>query len=540
MPLATLAQYKVFNDYKAELKTATVKSKASALPFRYVKEFQFDSVKKPLLLIGKLPPALLTELKENASTVKIKAQGLCRLVGESLEFEVDKGSLEEDDAGRALSAAGVARTPKVVAKLSDGSSAKARELDKSDLVRRLGGLETRLEKLPSSTPVPVTKALQALVLKLRSQTDDDEAPATTQEMLDQLERGLVAVERQVAIAKSKADSEDEAALGNGGSDEEAQQRAKRLENANKAVDAKVGPAKGEMPARRTTPAAELKHPFGVIAASVEKVETLAASYAKDPNGFLLMSKQVSASSAALEALARTAPPVTDADSARLDEAIKDLRLRLRKLGAIAEKLKPENMAKYIKERQTVLGHDIGNKKDVPQEGRIGADVEMQLGGLERSPAPEVEFTPGKFSPYQGSDPETPHQFDVFGPTPDIVKKVILIAARKLYPELKAPVGNDALWAELRKLQAPAPAFQVAPMAAAIGVDPLPIIEQYLTQAKFFASLEHHFAKSKDKKPTIVPFDISGLGLWPALLDHVKSEAQRRFPKQHHLILWQDK
>jgi hypothetical protein len=80
MPLATLAHYKVFNDYKAELRTAAVKAKASALPFRYVKEFQFDSVKKPLLLIGKLPPALLTELKDNASTAKIKARGLCRLV----------------------------------------------------------------------------------------------------------------------------------------------------------------------------------------------------------------------------------------------------------------------------------------------------------------------------------------------------------------------------------------------------------------------------------------------------------------------------
>lgn len=274
-----------------------------------------------------------------------------------------------------------------------------------------------------------------------------------------------------------------------------------------------------------------------IATRIEKAEADLGKYRTDPNGYLLILKLVTSLGAALRALAATAPNV-DPDSrstGELKTLIERCRKRLEALAGEAAKIKPKDMKAYIEERKQALGKDI-NKGYIPQEGQVGADVEMQLGGLVRGSINEIEFEPGQFSPYAGSDINTPHQMDVFGPTPDIVRKVVLIHARKIYPALKV-VNDDALWAVLTNLWGQV-SVKLPGLNKSIEIDPVKIFDSYLAQAKLFASLKHHFAKA-GSKPTIVPFDTSGLGLLPALLDYVKKQILDLFPDLCHLILWYD-
>ena len=243
MPLLTLNDVKVFNNYKAELKTNTVKAKAQTLPFRYVKEFQFDAGKKPLLLIGKLPPTLLADLKKAEATVKVKALGLCRLVGESLEFQVDKGSLVDAESDKALDVAGIARPTKVVPALSDGSAAKHAQLDAAALVQRLGTLNERLDKVRSRVPAVAPaqlRELDSLAARLKQHAAGTEKvdSNTSEELLDEFETKLVAVEHADRIAASNQRADDERQLGSGGADDDAP-RLQRLDAANKQVDAKT-------------------------------------------------------------------------------------------------------------------------------------------------------------------------------------------------------------------------------------------------------------------------------------------------------------
>lgn len=274
-----------------------------------------------------------------------------------------------------------------------------------------------------------------------------------------------------------------------------------------------------------------------IATRIEKAEADLGKYKTDPNGYLLILKLVTSLGAALDALAATAPNVDPDNSStgKLKTLIEQCRKRLEALAGEAAMIKPKDMKAYIEERRRALGADI-NKGYIPQEGQVGADVEMQLGGLVRGSVNEIEFEPGQFSPYAGSDINTPHQMDVFGPTPNIVRKVVLIHARKIYPALKA-VKEDALWAALTNLMGPA-SVKLPGLDKPIEIDPIKIFDSYLAQAKLFASLKHHFAKAGGK-PTIVPFDTSGLGLLSALLDYVKQQILDMFPDLCHLILWYD-
>lgn len=239
MPLTTLAELKVAKDYKADLKTSIVKAKASALPFRYLPAFPLDTGPDPALLIGKLAAPVVKSI--TGEGLKVKAQGLCRLVGDVLEFEVERGALNDKELTAALKAAGLAaRTASVVAKLSDGSSDRERALDLADLGRRLDGLNARLKKLPAGTPELKTLAGIAARLKRHKEHPDEVDTETPQELLNTYEQGLVAVEMRASKAASAARAKDESEVDSGvGTDEDNDARKQRLSAHAKAIDDKL-------------------------------------------------------------------------------------------------------------------------------------------------------------------------------------------------------------------------------------------------------------------------------------------------------------
>jgi hypothetical protein len=252
MPLTKLSDVTAFADYKSELKTAAVKARASTLPFRYVAEFAFDAGKKPLLLIGKLPASLLDDMKAQAAAVKVKAQGLCRQNGDTLEFEVEKGAMKDSEIEKALSVAGIATAAKVVEALGNAAGAKARTLDSADLVRRLDALTARLAKLRATAPAAQVKVLDGLLARLKAHKGATGGvdSVTTQELLDQFEQGLVAVERKAAIDAAARLAQDEAALDGSGSEADKAREA-RLAAANKQVDDKTARAALPEPGKLT-------------------------------------------------------------------------------------------------------------------------------------------------------------------------------------------------------------------------------------------------------------------------------------------------
>ena len=236
MQFAKLAELKVYADYKTELKKQAVKARAAVLPFRFYRGFDFDAGEKPMLLIGKLTATLAGELKAQAATATPRAQGLCKVAGDSLEFETEKGSANDTELARALSQAGITAVPVLVAKLSGDAGTKARTLESGAATQRLAALRVRLQKGAAGAPEQA-RLIAAAIEKLAPGGQPQGGEDTIAEQVDRIEQGIVAIERKDAIARSAALAADEAALGS--NDGQDAQREARLAQANQAVDAKV-------------------------------------------------------------------------------------------------------------------------------------------------------------------------------------------------------------------------------------------------------------------------------------------------------------
>jgi len=285
--------------------------------------------------------------------------------------------------------------------------------------------------------------------------------------------------------------------------------------------------------------------LGAINSKIETLEKLFDKLLADPNGPLLANKQIQALGVTLAALAKQPKPGEVKAAQERAEALKQAGQRLKQLvERLPAKPTAQQLQKHIEERQQVLGRDEGNSKDVPQEGEVGSDVEMSLGGLSRSKEPAVEFNAGEFSPHaKGSDDDQPRQFDVFGLTPDVVRKLMLMHARRKFVALKKADDDDELWETLRMMTGPRK-LRLGKMDTEADVDPQVVFQSFLDDNKnssksrsFFQSLEDHFKKGG--KPTIVPFDVRGMSRWPALLGFIKAEVAKEFPKHQHLIIWRE-
>lgn len=533
MPLPTLKSYENRKDYAADFKTSSVKAKSSVQPFRYIKAFEFESGKKqPLILLGKLAPGILEELKTRSGTGKVCASGLCRLVNNALQFEVEKGKLDNDEVADALTVANataLAKDAKVVDKLGDGSSEKARQMDELNVQHRFVKLVERVSALGKLDSVgDAIKPLQSKAKQASEQIgalkrgDIEAGAATVEELLDEFEQAIVAIERTFKDdLKQMRTTKPDASL----------ETPKPKQNEPKAPDLK-----------------ELTEAFNLIHRSVEEAEQRILDYKGDPNGFLLLLKKITSSDAAFKVIQQRLEAVPSSpEKAELELKFKQFKKQLGALGQAALEKKTEitKWSEHIEARKQALGADIGKKKYIEQEGEIGAEMEMSVGGLKRAAINQVEFEPGEFSPYkkQGDteDPtdESPHQFDVFGITATVVQKVMPLTAKKVYPWLKA-IEDEVLWKKLKNMTE-IETVHLDDKAAQGDIDPDKIFTRYLTDAKFYAGLAHHFKKGLQgqEKPTVVPLDISGMKLWPALLKRVQSDIDTLFPKQKHLILWRD-
>lgn len=275
-----------------------------------------------------------------------------------------------------------------------------------------------------------------------------------------------------------------------------------------------------------------------------------ADMLKDPNGILLARKKISTFGAIAASLLRNNPEA---------ETCARIKATVEELVKISEQTKKieGGMSAYIKSRIDVLGRDEANKKYVLQEGEVGAEIEMGLGGLKRAQGAEIEFEPGDFSPYKkarGADQNlreqadveagVPHQFDVFGLTKDAVKSAML---GQLIQHTKKQMDNqekDFIWKQLKTMKSSG-TILFSEGADPVEVNPFEMFEAYLTKnpkkknsRTLIDSLKDHFKKGG--KPTIVPLDMTGMAEWPLLKDWMKEKITNSFPAdQLSLILWRE-
>lgn len=621
MVMQTLNEYTDFNAYKADLRSGHSKLKASPVPYRLVKEFQFGpGTKGPMLMVGKPGSQVLADLKNQK--IKIKAEGFCRRVTvkfqgrdvEMMEFQVDKGSLAPNDLVQSLKAVGLPLDARIVDDVSGTPMKPSAGPDLAALRKRVEALRTRLQKA-ANPPSKLSETLRVLDAKLDSAEDPETLVDKAEEefvtalggrnamdadAVDEhlkwapIRKRVLALTQRLQQAKnppakladllknlqtamwdkkcneSHVDGVEavfDKLLGAGGSSEvgkaDAQSKAGLGGTAHQSHEGSQATATDGM--------------VDAVVTKLKAFEKQLAAMLSDPNGVLLARKQMQTLQAALTALQRQPGPKEPQAAKARSEAIRGAIDRLTTLSGQIKKVSPQEMEKYIQERRDHLAFDKGNSKDVPQEGEVGADTEMQLGGLKRSEGVEVEFEPGDFSPYGKRDLTNeqraakqeellkagrggkfgdsneerpkypmPDQFDVFGLTPDVVTKMMCINARKLYAGLK-DVPDEALWEALRVLKGPGD-VRVDPMVTAVKVDPTTIFKSYLEEKgkgkgsrSHYESLEEHFNKGKDgsKKPTVVPLDVRGMSRWPLLLSYFKSQVASRFPKQQHLIVWRE-
>lgn len=515
--LSNLAEYRDFAGYKSDVRKSVEKLKEKPVPYRLIREFAFDKDKGPLLIIGKPDGPLLKDLKAE----KIKAEGYVRVVTRKLketdskeqevvEFQVDKGSLAPNDLTTAFKDVGLTQPARMVDDVSGTPMKAPAGPDREALKKRAQALAERFKKL-KEPPQELGKAIGLL----EGQIKEAEDPET---LVDKVEEALVGIERGRAPISA--------------------------EQVDKHLKEKPG---GDRGGHR--PDVALDEALDTVTEKLTALEERFDALLKDPNGLLLAGKQVQALGAAVEGITRKLKSLNPSLTERHLAAAEDARKRLKLLSGKLPELSPKELEAYVQSRRDELGWDKGNKKPMPQEGEVGSDVEMQLGGLKRSESAEVEFEPGDFSPYKDTkEAKQPKQFDVFGLTPDVTKKVMCLHARKSYGGLKVVTDDDELWEHLRVLKAAAD-VQVKPlMTAPVHVVPQVVFDSYLRDGEnskksrsFFQSLEEHFAKGKEgqKKTTIVPLDARGLARWPALLDYVKADVTRRFPALKHLIVWRE-
>lgn len=298
--------------------------------------------------------------------------------------------------------------------------------------------------------------------------------------------------------------------------------------------------------RRARLAVKLKA-LKALGATLDKVESNLAKYLKDPNGYLLLMKQATSLDAAIEALARTPPFDTDdPEVAEVAGVIRSFRERLDALVTEAEKVEPENMAEYIESRRRHLGEDVGNSKFVDQEGQVGADIEMQFGGLTRSTRPEVEFIGGDLGPYAGVT------FDVFGLTPSQFMRQLHIIVGDVWLR-KLGIGGKESKKLIAVMNDKANIAQVgqyfldvvndgsnAPLLQGLADFPqqsltaAELIDSLLNRFKFIDQLRKHLAKAE-----IVPFDVSGFNQYPGLLEAIKRRLAAALGADYARILWYD-
>ncbi len=256
-----------------------------------------------------------------------------------------------------------------------------------------------------------------------------------------------------------------------------------------------------------------------LGAQLKKVESKLKKYKTDPNGFLLLKKQLNAIQAALVAIMKKPP--YDASHKGLAKQIQQLKAyadniihRIVDLDAIANDIQPKNMAEYIKKRRMTLGNDLnkGVKNETYQEGVVGADIEMEYGGLKRAPVNELEFVSGDLSPYTNSELSDSQSttgrltLDVLGPSGSegaIWRILNSIAKQKM---------NGKQHARFRKLYGPRKSKNVDVLNLLNGsIKEIDFEGIKLTQAELLNKLAEQFMVSLKihlKKAEIVPLDLS--------------------------------
>jgi len=151
-----------FQNYAEDLKLEIVKSKTKIVPFRFYFDFPFDDKVRDILLVGKAPPALLSDVKKLAGNIKL--EGDCNVAKNEFCLKVDNGVAKVERVQKLLKSAKILFAAKFVEEFEGGAQASDKDLDMKAAARRVASIDQRIR---SVLDYVVDKKLLSPVLALR-------------------------------------------------------------------------------------------------------------------------------------------------------------------------------------------------------------------------------------------------------------------------------------------------------------------------------------------------------------------------------------